>query len=48
MESPMDRDVDAKIIFLWEAVRGTEWGLRDTSRVTEKLSYQIQTSTMNT
>lgn len=48
MARPKDRDEEAKVRFLREAVRGTEWGLRATSHVTDKYSYQSNISAMNT
>lgn len=42
MESPKDRDEGAKNRFLREAVTGTESGLRATSRVADRQSYQSQ------
>lgn len=48
MAHQKDRDEEAKVSFLLEAVQGTEWGLRATSRVTDKYSYQSHISALNT
>lgn len=48
MARSKDLDEEAKIRSLIEAVRGTEYGMRATSRVTYRNSYQNLISAMNT
>lgn len=48
MDSLENRDEEAKVRFLLEAVRETEWGIRYTSHVTDINSYQGHISAMNT
>lgn len=40
MEKIKDREEEAKVIFLKEAVMGTEWGLHDSARTEDSRSYQ--------
>lgn len=44
MDNPKDRDEEDKLRYLKEAVKGTDWGIRAATRVTDKQSYQSMIS----
>lgn len=47
MAIPKDRDEEANVRILLESVRVTDWGLRASTRVTDRRSYQSLISALN-